>query len=350
MRLTLCLATFKRAAWIGETLAAILPQLTDSVEMVIVDGASPDDTEAVVRRAIAGYGNARYFREETNSGIDADYDKAVSYARGDYCWLVADDDLIVPDAVARVISALSDDPDLLIVDAEVRDVSLAHVLEPRRLPFSGERRYGPDEADRLMSETGNALSFIGCTVIRRERWLERDRATFYGSLFIHVGVVFQQPRLQYTKALGEPLVIIRLGNAMWTARSFEIWMFKWPELIWSFSGYSEAAKAAVTPREPWRLVLRLLLFRANGAFSREEYRHFFAGRRVGRRRAVLRLATWLPGRLANILAAFLLAGRGQGRTSGVYNLLACSPYVSAASRAIVRCIASPTWLETPDRR
>lgn len=350
MRLSLCLVTFKRADYIGETLDTILPQLVEGVELVIVDGASPDDTEEVVRRHVGDHPRVRYVREQENSGVDADYDKSVGYAAGEHCWLVADDDLIVPDAVARVLDVLAEeDPDLLVVDAEVRDRSLANVLDERRLPLTGLRRYGPADGDALMADAGNGLSFIGCTVVRRSMWMERERRPYFGSLFIHVGVIFQRP-LAKAVVLGEPLVHIRLGNAMWSARSFEIWMFKWPDLIWSFDGFSDAAKAAVVPREPWRKPLRLFLYRANGAYDLAAYRRFFAARSAGAWRVLLALAAIVPGRLANLLAAGLLSLRGQGRSSGSYNLLACSPYATRLSRGVVRALAGPAWLERSGAR
>ena len=44
----------------------------------------------------------RYFRESVNSGVDRDYDKAVGYASGEYCWLMTDDDLLqIPDFSAK---------------------------------------------------------------------------------------------------------------------------------------------------------------------------------------------------------------------------------------------------------
>lgn len=344
MKLSLCLATYRRADWIGATLDTIIPQLSNEVELVIVDGASPDHTEAVVTPYLERHPNVRYIREAVNSGVDADYDKCVGYARGEYCWLVADDDLIAPGAVERVLKAVEDGPDLVVVDAEVRDVALRHVLEPTRLRFTGERRYQPGEGDRLLVDTGDPLSFIGCAVIRRALWLERSREPYYGCLFIHVGVLFQAPLTRHAKAIGETLVTIRLGNAMWSPRSFEIWMFKWPELIWSFDQFSDAAKAAVVPREPWRLLRRPFLYRANGAFGRESYRKFFAERRVGPFRLVLLAAALLPGRLANMILTAMLALRGKGRNSGAYNLLACSPFANPLSRGLVRRLARPEWL------
>ena len=46
--LSICIATYNRANFIGETLDSIILQLTEDVEVVIVDGASTDNTREVV--------------------------------------------------------------------------------------------------------------------------------------------------------------------------------------------------------------------------------------------------------------------------------------------------------------
>ena len=334
-RLSICIATFRRGNFIAETLDTILPQLTADIELIVLDGASPDNTEEVLSRYADKWPSLRYIREETNSGIDADYDKAVGYARGRHVWLMADDDLLKPGAIARVSQILGDeDPDLLVVDCEVRDAQVDQLLQANRFGFEGLRRYSAQDGDSLLADGGDVLSFIGGTIIRRSLWNSRDRRSYYGTLFIHVGVVFQAP-IANAILLGEPLIQIRFGNAMWSARGFEIWMFKWPELIWSFPGFSDCAKAKVTAREPWRAPRKLLGFRANGSYGLDEYRKFFASRKIGAWRLGLLGFAALPGRVANTTAMMiLLAMRGRFR-GACYALARGSRFSTAISRALL---------------
>ena len=338
-RLSICIATFKRGDFIGETLTSIVPQLTDEVEIVVLDGASPDDTAAVVGYYAARHPQIRYTRAKSNSGVDADFDQAVKLARGEHCWLFTDDDEFAPDAVATVLGELEDTSlDLLVVDAEVRDVNLVHVFEPARLKVSGRRDYGPEDRDGFMIDAGDALSFIGGVIIRRSAWLARERARYYGSLFVHVGVIFQEPPLARARILARPLVRIRMGNAMWSGRAFDIWMFMWPELIWSFTGYSDVAKASVVAREPWRGIRDALTYRAYGSFTRKEFRERLSWRGSAMDRLALRVVLTIPGGLAHaiILLKFALAGRR--RSSVTYNLLTASRHSNPVSRALGRAM------------
>ncbi|HSN68207.1 MAG TPA: glycosyltransferase family 2 protein [Thermoanaerobaculia bacterium] len=332
-KLSICIATFKRAKFIGETLNSILVQLPPGVEIVIVDGASPDDTAEVVARHAAGSPAVRYFREPVNSGVDADYDKAVAYARGEYCWLMGDDDLLAPGAVARVVASLSNSPDLVVVNAESRTPDQSRVLDERLLAIAEDRDYALDERETFFARSAEMMSYIGSVVIRRSVWLSRKREPYYGSLFIHIGVIFQEPPLQRVRVIAEPLTRVRWANAMWTPRTFEIWNFKWPELVWSFEGYSERARAAVCAREPWRNLKMLGLYRAFGAYSIDEYRRFLARRGSRPFRLIARMIAVLPVPVASTLASIYCVLVARTARKSMYDLAHASNATWMAKRA-----------------
>jgi glycosyltransferase involved in cell wall biosynthesis len=307
------------------------------VEVIVVDGASPDSTPEVIGRFAVRWPALRYYRENENSGVDMDYDKAVGYAKGEYCWLMTDDDVLVPGAVRRVLAALERRPDLVVVNAEVRNLDLSEKLEGPRLDVQEDLEYDENLGDEFFRRTANYLSFIGSVVIRRDVWLARDRASYYGTLFIHVGVIFQGPAFGKIEVIAQPLIMIRNGNAMWTPRAFEIWSFKWPELLWSFGGFSEATKRSVCVREPWRGIRYLLFHRALGSYSMGEFRKYLAGVARGWSRVFAWLAARCPGPLAN-LAAVIYYGLFKRRSRvAVYDVLR-SRHAGVSSRLAARAL------------
>lgn len=342
-RLSICLATRNRRGFIGETLDGLLEQLVPGVEIVVVDGASSDGTPELLAAYAARHPALHCHLEPTNSGVDGDYDKAVLYASGRHCWLMTDDDVLVPGAVARVLGCLEQAPDLVIVDAEVRSADLGQLLAPRRLRFTGERRYGRADGDRLLEDVGDGLSFIGCVIVRRDVWVRRDRARFLGSLFVHVGVLLQAP-LDSVHVVGEPLIRIRYGNAGWTARAFEIWMFRWPGLVWSFPGFSERAKAWACAREPWRSPATLVLYRGLGVYDAAAWKRLLAPVAAGGYRALAWLIASAPRRLANAaFAVRILLGVQENTT--LYDLL-----LSRHATFVTRWVARRRGLRPPPPR
>jgi abequosyltransferase len=336
-RLSICIATFERGKFIAETLDSILAQWQPGVEVIVVDGASPDDTPEVIKPYLTRSPGVRYYREPENSGVDRDYDKAVGYARGDYCWLMPDDDLLRPGAIAAVLGLLDQEYDLLVANAEVRNADFSRQLAPKLLKFPENRVYDERDSEKFFSEVATCLSFIGCVVVRRDWWLGRDRASYYGSLFVHVGVIFQHPPVGRAAVIAAPLITIRYGNAMWAPRWFEIWMFKWPQLVWSFKDFSDRAKAAVCPREPWRDIKTLLFYRATGGYTANEYQRLLAGKAGAIGRIIPLGIAMIPGILANALASlYFFALKRESRMS--VNNLSRSPHANAVTQWVARVL------------
>lgn len=320
-RLSICMATYNRGKFIGETLDSIVVQMNSNVEIVIVDGASPDNTQEVLAQYLLKHPGIRYFREPVNSGVDADFDKAIGYARGEYCWLMSDDDLLKPDALSRVLSALDRSVDLIVVNSEVRDSGLNIVLEPRRLDFCKDRIYQANESGEFFTECLRYMSFIGCVVIRRSLWLERERAPYYGSLFVHVGVICQKPLSNTIRVVAEPLIILRYGNAMWTPRGAEIWMFIWPNLVWSFDWLSTEVRNSVCPMGGLRKIKTLFHQRALGGYNLSDFHQLFGVRMRGGLRFAAFAVSFFPEKLANIVSVLFLVCLGRANRLAMYDLL-----------------------------
>ena len=340
LRLSICIATYNRGKFIAETLDSILMQIGSGVELIVVDGASLDDTPDVMARYVSKYPQVHYFREEVNSGVDADFDKAVSYANGEFCWLMTDDDLLASDAVSVVLASLNSDNDLLVINSELRNLDLSVTYEKQRLPLNADKEYRKEDNEIFFADTASYLSFIGCVVIRRSAWLSRNRLAYYGTLFIHVGVIFQTPPILNVKVLAKPLVIIRYGNAMWTPRGFEIWMFKWPKLIWSFPDFSDAAKRKVNQFEPWHEAFKLFYYRALGAYNSNEFRRLWPRDTRKVERITAYLLSIFPASLANFLIVLYFSTRAKQSEMVMHDFL-----YARSSGVLTRMLANVLHLE-----
>lgn len=302
INLSFCIATLNRGAFIGATLESIICQATEEVEIVIVDGASTDNTEDVVRRYQERFPRLRYYRQNANLGVDHDFAEAVAMAYGEYCWLFSDDDLIKPGAIQTVLDATRGQYGLIIANAEVRNADLSKLLAPKKLQLSADRIYKPTENELLLRDVGGYLTFIGGVVIKRELWNAREKEKYFGSYFVHAGIIFQSLLPEDTLVIAKPLITVRYGNAMWLAKYFETWMFKWPNLIWSFPDYPDSVKLQVSHKEPWRRMKLLMLHRAKGTFTLKEYHEWLEPRLDSPwTRVAAKAIAQFPGRVANVL-------------------------------------------------
>lgn len=313
-KLSVCIPTFNRAAFLAETLRSVLDQSTRLIEVVVCDNASTDDTEQVVRGVAACHENVRYVRQPRNVGMDENFDCAVTSASGEYCWLMPDDDVLRPGAMARILALLASDFSLLVVNCEIRDMSLGRIIKRSCLSFEHDRLYAAGEQDRLFTDLQDMTMYAGAMIVKRALWMQRDRRKYYGSLFLHVGVIFQEPLPGNAMIIAEPLVTYRNGNA----RSFNnelsaLLLVTWPTLVASLA-LSSAARRRVSSAQPWRHPGWLLMLRGWGLYSLIEYQQWVRPK-CERLRYVAgaRLVAALPGVLINLALLVYFSLRPGGK-------------------------------------
>lgn len=306
-RLSICIPTLNRGSYIGETIESIVSQWETGIEIVIVDGGSTDDTEQIVNAYQRRFPEIRYVKKDSlqkspsNEGFDRDCDLSVVLAEGEYCWLMTDDDLLKPGALRKIMSETERSHAVIIANAQVMNSDFTEMLVYKRPLILQDRIFQPSEWDGFASSVGSHLTFVGAVIIKRQLWMNRNREKYYGSGFIHVGVIFDELISGTMLVTADPLICIRFGNAQWTSRAFQIWMINWPGLIWSFTSLSDAAKSVICPREPWRNLTTLLFNRALGMYSMCEYQLFIDGQPgIAARRLLSRLIARVPRALLYI--------------------------------------------------
>ena len=90
--------TFNRAAMVVEALDSVLNQSYQSLEVIVVDDGSTDDTSA----RLADYeGRIQVVRQSSNSGVSAARNCGIQQSRGDYVALLDSDDLWKPEKIQR---------------------------------------------------------------------------------------------------------------------------------------------------------------------------------------------------------------------------------------------------------
>ncbi len=264
-KLSVCIATYNRAPYLRESLNALVDQLSNEVEIIVADGASTDATPQLMDHFCSRYSQIKYLRLSEKGGVDRDYDLAVEAASGEYCWLLSDDDPITKNAIAKILTSLQTSSySLIILNSTVMDLDLCNVLSDLSIPIDDDVELDGEQMSELAIRCGNYLTFIGCVVIRRELWFEREREKYYGFEFIHFAVIFQQNLPLKILLKADPFMLTRYGNAQWTQRGLEIWARKWPQLVWGMDTLSTRAKSCLSAVEPLKSMRFLLVQRAKG--------------------------------------------------------------------------------------
>lgn len=227
IKLSVCIPTFNRADYIGQCLESVVPQMGPGMEVVIVDGGSTDRTAEVVQEYQSRFPFIRFFRREHNVGVDDDILKVVDLATGTFCWLLSDDDCLLPGSVQHVLQKLESQEGLAGASLNYEAYDKTMSFRIRAVPPAGHDALHEDflfdNRDRCFSVLGIHFGFLSAQVVRRTLWqevvLEDDLTPYKGSCWMLVyvlGRVLQKnPRWLY---IHRPSLQLRTGNDSFKAR------------------------------------------------------------------------------------------------------------------------------------
>lgn len=93
-KITICIPTSNRSDLLNQALQSVAMQTIKPFEVLIVDNASTDNTQDIVKKYdIYGF---RYIRNSTNVGMVENWNVGIRNANGDYISFLHNDDLIAP--------------------------------------------------------------------------------------------------------------------------------------------------------------------------------------------------------------------------------------------------------------
>ncbi len=131
MLVTIITPTYNRADLLPETIESILAQDYPSIEYLVLDDGSTDDTQAVLKR----YGDRIKTAHHSNMGETATVNRGFDLATGDLVCVVSSDDPLLPGAVRRMVEAFDAAPDALAAYPDWAEIGpRGEFLRTQRLP------------------------------------------------------------------------------------------------------------------------------------------------------------------------------------------------------------------------
>jgi glycosyltransferase involved in cell wall biosynthesis len=166
---SICIPSYRGAAFLPATIESVLQQTHRNFELWILDDASPDETEAVVRR----FADPRihFVRGERNVGPEENWNRCLRVATGKYYKLLPQDDLLAPGSLAEHVAVLESDVNeelaLVFGSRLVIDHNGKPVFRRGWSAAVGERVQGRTLARRCVSAGTNLIGEPGNGLMRR---------------------------------------------------------------------------------------------------------------------------------------------------------------------------------------
>lgn len=186
MRLSICIPTYNRARHLADCLTSIAKDYEQSsidIEVCISDNGSQDDTASVIA-SFASRLPLIHSRNAENLGIPRNFLKVVSLASGEFAWLLGDDDLLMPGALARVDALIAEHPQVDVFYANANHLHTDYIVQhprpfdtadlpPKMTPFSPRRVSGELDYFELV-DPNISFDFLGgmfLSIFRRTKWV-----------------------------------------------------------------------------------------------------------------------------------------------------------------------------------
>ena len=129
MKLSICVITMNRARQLQEALLSCLAcELPQETEFVVIDNASTDNTEQVVKEALTACGYSYYYEKLPNNlGVGGGRNYAYEKACGEFAYML-DDDAVIDveknaDFFVRAISYMDNNPRIATLTSQIYDTA-----------------------------------------------------------------------------------------------------------------------------------------------------------------------------------------------------------------------------------
>lgn len=180
-KLSICITTYNRAEWLRVcllNLARLIPEPREEIEILVVDNTSTDHTPEIVEPYVRR-SDFRSIRNRENVGMLGNLRVTADAARGEYVWIIGDDDLPAPGSIEAIIAAIenNDDAALIYLNYAYTREDNARMVTDLDAYFASSTPITPSAPDRsatiaaLSTQNENFFTAIYCLVFRRDHAL-----------------------------------------------------------------------------------------------------------------------------------------------------------------------------------
>lgn len=127
---SIAIPTYK-SEFLSEAIESVLNQTYHNIELYIVNDCSPQDIDSIVQR-YDGDSRLHYYKNEKNIGSKdpvANWNKCLSYAKGEFFSLLCDDDVYAPTFIEEMLKLAEKYPQTSVFRSRVKIVDNKGVLK-----------------------------------------------------------------------------------------------------------------------------------------------------------------------------------------------------------------------------
>ena len=113
-KVSVLIPTYNYAYCLDEAVQSVLDQQFQDFELIIIDDCSKDNTDEVVEKYLSDP-RIIYYKNPVNLGLVGNWNKCLSYAKGEYIKFLCADDKFRSDLLAKFVSVMEQYPNVALV-------------------------------------------------------------------------------------------------------------------------------------------------------------------------------------------------------------------------------------------
>lgn len=218
-KLTIAIPTYNGARYIRDALNSIVSQIKNidkKIEILVSDNTSIDETPQIIKEYQNKYPEVvSYYRNKENIGFDKNVDLAVKRSKGNYVWLLSDDDSLRPNSISIFLNKVGKYKNLsvLFLNYSECDINLNECTY----------RIRPDIYEDIYCEDGNIFfqkskflfGLISSLVIKKDEWNVVNIEKYIGTGWVHIGAIIEILKNKPSLIISDKMVNFRMGNPRW---------------------------------------------------------------------------------------------------------------------------------------
>jgi glycosyltransferase involved in cell wall biosynthesis len=211
---SILIPTYNYVAYVEQAVASAVAQTYPNVEVVVNDNCSTDGAWELLSERFGAEPRVRLSRNATNLGMNANFERVLELARGEYVMWLSSDDFLFPTHVEQLAARFASDPSLDVVYGNTyfaRDDGVVHAVRAMTGQFPVDY---VDARDELVENFTTVCPVcFPCMLLRRSVlaepgiWRDPDATEIAGDWEIVMRLALAGKRFAY---IARPSMAIRM--------------------------------------------------------------------------------------------------------------------------------------------
>lgn len=231
--LTIAIPTFNRADKLRKCIELVMNEVQNyPIEIMVSDNASTDNTRQTMDEIRSKYPQITYYRNKENIGADRNFLNCYEKAKGDYIWLIGDDDMLLPNALQSIMEALNEKPVFLHLNTSnlISTEPLKYVNS--RMEQNGIIKY--EDKNVFLEKMGIHITFLSALILRTDYVREvKDKEKYIGTFFIQSHIALSTLKHDGVYMINTTNCLAASGNNTVSYDLYYVWGRQYKELLYT---------------------------------------------------------------------------------------------------------------------